>query len=74
MVGVQSFQQGNRQLSAAVSSFFNNVTSQLSGAVPSPIAGPCGGMDAATEPPGMGLRRVPQAVRAPRTRLTRLLT
>ncbi|MBB3779523.1 hypothetical protein FHY16_002279 [Xanthomonas campestris] len=41
---------------------------QLSGAVSLPVAGPCGGMDAATEPPGTGLRRVPRAVRAPRTR------
>ncbi|SUZ27175.1 hypothetical protein CPBF424_09400 [Xanthomonas euroxanthea] len=46
----------------------------LSGAVSSPVAGPCGGMDAATEPPGTGSRRVPQAVRAPRPRLARLLT
>ncbi|QNM60550.1 hypothetical protein XHV734_1745 [Xanthomonas hortorum pv. vitians] len=37
--------------------FFNKVHSNLSGAVSSPIAGPCGGMDTATEPPGMDSRR-----------------
>ena len=49
-------------------------TSRLSGAVSSPIAGPCGGMDAATEPPRKDSRRVPQAVRALRAPLTELLT
>ncbi|CAD7733287.1 hypothetical protein LMG31886_18770 [Xanthomonas hydrangeae] len=29
---------------------FNKATDSLSGAVSSPLAGPCGGMDAATEP------------------------
>ncbi|CAD0363276.1 hypothetical protein CFBP7900_39220 [Xanthomonas hortorum pv. carotae] len=36
--------------------------------------GPCGGVDAATEPPWTDSRRVPRAVRAPRTRPTRLVT
>ncbi|QNM60799.1 hypothetical protein XHV734_2007 [Xanthomonas hortorum pv. vitians] len=53
---------------------FHPTTDQHSGAVSSPIAGPCGGMDAATEPTWTYLRRVPRAVRAPRSRLTRLLT
>ncbi|MFC0155589.1 hypothetical protein ACFFJ4_18880, partial [Xanthomonas dyei] len=44
-------QQSNRQLSNAIS--------KPSGAVSSPLAGPCGGMDAATEPTGTYLRRVP---------------
>ncbi|CAD0307999.1 hypothetical protein CFBP8129_08560 [Xanthomonas hortorum pv. gardneri] len=48
-------------------------TSKLSGAVSSPIAGPCGGMDAATEPTWTYLRRVPRAVRAPRPRPARFL-
>ena len=48
-------------------------TSRLSGAVSSPIAGPCGGMDAATEPPRKDSRRVPQAVREPRPRPTQRL-
>ncbi|NYI17660.1 hypothetical protein FHR53_000319 [Xanthomonas arboricola] len=47
---------------------FQMSADQLSGAVSSPLAGPCGGMDAATEPPRMDSRRVPQAVRAPRPR------
>ena len=47
---------------------FNKATYKLSGVVSSPLAGPCGGMDAATEPPGTDLRRVPPAARAPRTR------
>ncbi|CAD0323939.1 hypothetical protein CFBP7900_15280 [Xanthomonas hortorum pv. carotae] len=47
--------------------------SKLSGAVSSPIAGPCGGMDAATEPTWTYLRRVPRAARTPRTRPTKLL-
>ncbi len=50
---------------------FNKATDSPSGAVSSPLAGPCGGMDAATEPPRTNARRVPQAVRAPRTRLTK---
>jgi hypothetical protein len=49
-------------------------TSKISGAVSSPIAGPCDGMDAATEPARTDSRRVAQAARAPRARLTRLLT
>ncbi|MBB5675935.1 hypothetical protein FHR64_002998 [Xanthomonas arboricola] len=53
---------------------FNQATDAFSGAVSSPIAGPCGGMDATTEPTRTYLRRVPRAVRAPRTRPTRLLT
>ncbi|NIK63811.1 hypothetical protein FHR48_001335 [Xanthomonas arboricola] len=52
----------------AVSSLFSKTTSQPSGVVSSPIAGPCGGMDAATEPPRTDSRRVPRAVRAPRLR------
>ncbi|CAD7729035.1 hypothetical protein LMG31886_41960 [Xanthomonas hydrangeae] len=52
----------------AVQTAFQTSADQLSGAVSSPVAGPCGGMDAATEPPGTGSRRVPQAVRAPRPR------
>ncbi|MFP6925997.1 hypothetical protein P0963_23425, partial [Xanthomonas hortorum pv. gardneri] len=40
---------------------FNKATYKLSGAVSSPLAGPCGGMDAATEPPGTDSRRVPRA-------------
>jgi hypothetical protein len=51
----------------------NTATSGVSGAVSSPLAGPCGGMDAATEPPGMDSRRVPRAVRAPRIRPTQCL-
>ncbi|MBB3823823.1 hypothetical protein FHT03_004083 [Xanthomonas arboricola] len=47
---------------------FDKTTNQLSGVVSSPIAGPCGGMDAATEPPRTDSRRVPRAVRAPRPR------
>ncbi|QNM63451.1 hypothetical protein XHV734_4760 [Xanthomonas hortorum pv. vitians] len=54
--------------SVGVHGFKKEATDQLSGAVSSPIAGPCGGMDAATEPPGMDSRRVPRAVRAPRPR------
>ncbi|MEQ7756279.1 hypothetical protein, partial [Xanthomonas sp. WHRI 8391] len=41
---------------------FKKATDSLSGAVALPVAGPCGGMDAATEPPGMDSRRVPRAV------------
>ncbi|WP_234401124.1 hypothetical protein, partial [Xanthomonas sp. CFBP 7912] len=53
MIGVHGFQQ---QLAScdAVSLLFNKTTGQLSGVVSSPIAGPCGGMDAATEPPWTG--------------------
>ncbi|SYZ50122.1 hypothetical protein CPBF426_03560 [Xanthomonas arboricola pv. juglandis] len=36
--------------------------------------GTLGGMDAAMEPPGTDARRVPRAVRAPRTRRTQLVT
>ncbi|NIJ93820.1 hypothetical protein FHT12_002517 [Xanthomonas campestris] len=53
---------------------FKKTAGQLSGAVSSPIAGPGGGLDAATEPPGVGSRRVSRAVRAPRPRLARRLT
>lgn len=49
-------------------------TDQLSGAVPLPLAGPCGGMEAATEPARTSLRRVPQVVSAPRARWTKPLT
>ena len=48
--------------------FIKEATDQPSGAVSSPLAGPCGGMDAATEPPGTGSRRVPRAARAPHPR------
>ncbi|MBB4593487.1 hypothetical protein FHR61_003005 [Xanthomonas arboricola] len=65
MVAAQSFQQ--RQ-AATRYSLSNKTASQLSGVVSSPIAGPCGGMDAATEPPRTDSRRVPRAVRAPRAR------
>ncbi len=53
---------------------FKKTADQLSGAVPLPFAGPCGGMEAATEPPGTGSRRVPRAMRAPRPRPARRLT
>ncbi|MBB3834511.1 hypothetical protein FHR55_002744 [Xanthomonas arboricola] len=56
------------QTGDAVPLLFNKTTNQLSGVVSSPIAGPCGGMDAATEPTWTYLRRVPRAVRAPRPR------
>ncbi|XHI64138.1 hypothetical protein ABZP12_01253 [Xanthomonas euvesicatoria] len=49
---------------------FNRAARELPGAVSSPLAGPCGGMDAATEPTRTDSRRVPRAVRAPRTRFT----
>ncbi|MBB4757379.1 hypothetical protein FHT15_002066 [Xanthomonas campestris] len=62
-----------RLVHTAPQAVFQMRADQLSGAVSSPVAGPCGGMDAATEPPGMGSRRVPQVVRAPRHRLTVLL-
>ncbi|AGI06052.1 Hypothetical Protein XCAW_00226 [Xanthomonas citri subsp. citri Aw12879] len=59
---------GKDPSSWSVCMVFNKAASHLSGAVSSPIAGPCGGMDAATEPLGTGSRRVPRAVKAPRTR------
>ncbi len=62
------FQQATGTPGDAVFSFFNKTSSELSGAVSLPLAGPCGGMDAATEPPWTDSRRVPRAVRAPRTR------
>ncbi|NYI17800.1 hypothetical protein FHR53_000178 [Xanthomonas arboricola] len=68
LVGMQAFDRATSQLCDAVSSLFSETTNQLSGVVSSPIAGPCGGMDAATEPPRTDSRRVPQAVRAPRIR------
>ncbi len=64
---------GEDQSRWSVCKAFNEPASRRSGAVPSPLAGPCGGMDAATEPPGTGSRRVPQAARAPRTRPTQRL-
>ncbi|QNM62880.1 hypothetical protein XHV734_4171 [Xanthomonas hortorum pv. vitians] len=64
---------GKDQWRWSVCRVLNKATGQLSGAVSSPIEGPCGGMDAATEPPGTGLRRVPRAVRAPRARPTQRL-
>ncbi|CAD0361668.1 hypothetical protein CFBP7900_35530 [Xanthomonas hortorum pv. carotae] len=44
--------------------------SNTGSAVSRPGAGPCGGMDAATEPPRMDLRRVPTPDVAPRSRPT----
>ncbi|NIJ75342.1 hypothetical protein FHT08_000390 [Xanthomonas campestris] len=49
---------------------FSKATDRLPGAVALPLAGPCGGMDAATEPPRTDSRRVPRAARAPRPLLT----
>ncbi|MBB3842521.1 hypothetical protein FHT13_000084 [Xanthomonas arboricola] len=45
-------------------------SSNAGSVVPRPGAGPCGGMDAATEPPGTDSRRVPTLDAAPRCRLT----
>ncbi|CAP53090.1 hypothetical protein XCCB100_3723 [Xanthomonas campestris pv. campestris] len=53
---------------------FHLGTDKLSGAVSSPIAGPCDGMDAATERTWTYLRRVPRGVRKPRPRPTQRLT
>ncbi len=44
--------------------------SDLGSVVPRPGAGPCGGMDVATEPPRMDSRRVPTLDAAPRRRPT----
>ncbi|MBB5768467.1 hypothetical protein GGR67_002535 [Xanthomonas arboricola] len=57
-----------RLVQSSLQTVFQVSADQLSGAASLPVAGPCGGMDAATEPPGTGSRRVPQAVRAPRPR------
>ncbi|MBB4759003.1 hypothetical protein FHT15_003725 [Xanthomonas campestris] len=57
-----------RPMHTARQTAFQMSIDQLSGAVSLPVAGPCGGMDAATEPPGTGLRRAPRAMRAPRPR------
>ncbi|MEQ8033920.1 hypothetical protein ABQZ09_03260, partial [Xanthomonas sp. WHRI 6106] len=51
MVGLHGFQQRLASCDA-VSLLFNKTTDQLSGVVSSPIAGPCGGMDAASSPHG----------------------
>ncbi len=58
LVGMHGFQRSNQQ---------------TSGAVPSPLAGPCGGMECRHRAPGTGSRRVPRAVRAPRPRPTQRL-
>ncbi|MBB3819485.1 hypothetical protein FHR54_003882 [Xanthomonas arboricola] len=39
MVGAQSFQNSDQRIGDAVSSLFSKTTSQISGAVSSPIAG-----------------------------------
>ncbi|NIJ79333.1 hypothetical protein FHT10_000454 [Xanthomonas arboricola] len=74
MVGLHGFQQQLANCDAVSLLFnktarlFNKTTSQLYSVVSSPIAGPCGGMDAAIEPIWTYWRRVPRAVRAPRPR------
>ncbi|MBB4756036.1 hypothetical protein FHT15_000691 [Xanthomonas campestris] len=65
---VESRSSGSRSDAHRTTDGFPMSADQLSGAASLPVAGPCGGMDAATEPPGTGSRRVPQAVRAPRPR------
>ncbi len=65
---------GNDQSRRSVCVDLLNAADLLPGAVPSPLAGACGGMHAATEPAWMDPRRVRRAVRAPRPRPTPLRT
>ncbi|MBB6256787.1 Hypothetical Protein LMG19145_00885 [Xanthomonas arboricola pv. fragariae] len=69
---LQTFQRSDARLAIATGSFsFDHQPTSWCGVLAG--CGTLGGMDAAKEPPWMDSRRVPQAVRAPRTRRAELL-